>query len=104
MDDMYDILNFMTQDELWTHQLPRACRAVRPVILGRHPDLVFLELTVHKVCDRDQDLPDWLGKLRRSIIENRKGEDKVILEPMEKGTWEHKNTLVEACEMMGGKA
>ena len=36
---VYDILNFMTRDNLFTHQLPRACRECAPVLLAQHPQL-----------------------------------------------------------------
>jgi hypothetical protein len=36
---VYDILNFMTGDTLWTHQLPRAGRECRPWLERQHPHL-----------------------------------------------------------------
>lgn len=42
MDGVYEILNFMTGDSLFTHQLPRACDAMQPVLLGQHPWLAAL--------------------------------------------------------------
>lgn len=36
---VYDILNFMTGDNLFTHQLPRAGKAAKPVLLEQHPQL-----------------------------------------------------------------
>lgn len=36
---VYDILNFMTGDSLYTHQLPRAMRECRPHLLKQHPQL-----------------------------------------------------------------
>jgi hypothetical protein len=33
----YDILNFMTGDNLFTHQLPRAARECAPVLFLQHP-------------------------------------------------------------------
>lgn len=44
MDAVYRILNYMTGDNLYTHQLPRACRAVAPVILQQHPKLAEIHL------------------------------------------------------------
>ena len=35
----YKILNYMTGDELHTHQLPRANKAARPAVLAQHPQL-----------------------------------------------------------------
>ena len=39
MDGIYDILNFMTGDNLFTHQLPRARDECRPYLLAQHPQL-----------------------------------------------------------------
>lgn len=37
IDGVYEILNYMTNSELWTHQLPNAARKCAPVIFGQHP-------------------------------------------------------------------
>lgn len=39
MDGVYDILNWMTGESLFTHQLPRACRECQGPLLAQHPDL-----------------------------------------------------------------
>src|SRR3990170_796891 len=39
IEGVYDILNFMTRDNLYTHQLPRASRECAPVLLVQHPQL-----------------------------------------------------------------
>jgi len=39
IEAMYDLLNFMTGDNLFTHQLPRACDECAPALLEQHPDL-----------------------------------------------------------------
>jgi len=39
IEGIYDILGFMTGENLMTHQLPRACREVATEILRQHPDL-----------------------------------------------------------------
>ena len=43
MDGVYDILNYMTQDNLFTHQLPRASDQCRPWLLRWHPKLVDVD-------------------------------------------------------------
>jgi hypothetical protein len=40
MGDVYAVLNYMTGDDLYTHQLPRAARWVRPIIEEQHPWIV----------------------------------------------------------------
>ncbi len=44
IDGIYDILNFLTGDSLFTHQLPRACRQCRPEVLRQHPQLADVTL------------------------------------------------------------
>jgi len=39
IDGVYDILNFMTGDSLFTHQLVRAAEVAAPVLLARFPQL-----------------------------------------------------------------
>src|SRR5882724_2028097 len=39
MDGVYEILNWMTGESLYTHQLPRVCRKATPVLLAAYPEL-----------------------------------------------------------------
>jgi len=39
MDDIYNILNYMTGDNLYTHQLPRVSSECEPALLKQHPKL-----------------------------------------------------------------
>lgn len=39
VDALYDVVNFMTGDNLFTHQLPRGMDEAKPHILAQHPDL-----------------------------------------------------------------
>jgi hypothetical protein len=39
MGGVYEILNHVTGDNLFTHVLPRACRFAAPLILEQHPEL-----------------------------------------------------------------
>src|SRR5688500_16791416 len=44
MDGVYDILNYMTGDNLYTHQLPRASDECKPYLLKQHPQLADIEV------------------------------------------------------------
>ena len=44
IDGVYDILNFMTDDNLFTHQLPRACDECKPFLLKQFPQLASPEM------------------------------------------------------------
>ena len=43
IEGVYDILNYMTGDTLFTHQLPRAGRECKPWLLRQHPQLNGVE-------------------------------------------------------------
>jgi hypothetical protein len=64
MEGVYDILNYMTGDNLFTHQLPRANGECRPALLAQHPQLA--EVQVPDFGD-DRDLAEqavaaWLSE------------------------------------------
>jgi len=44
MEAVYDILNFMTGDDLYTHQLPRARNECASNLLEQHPHLATVEV------------------------------------------------------------
>lgn len=41
---VYDVLNWMTGDNLFTHQLPRAMDECQPHLRAQHPDLANLDV------------------------------------------------------------
>jgi hypothetical protein len=41
---VYRILNHLTGDDLFTHQLPRAVDACKPAVLAQHPQLADVEV------------------------------------------------------------
>ena len=51
MDGVYDILNYMTGDNLFTHQLPRAMEECAPYLLDQMPWLAEIQ--------PDDDVEDW---------------------------------------------
>ncbi len=44
IDGVYDILNWMTGDNLMTHQLPRACGECEGLLRAQHPDLIAIAI------------------------------------------------------------
>lgn len=44
VNGVYKILNYMTGDDLFTHQLPRAGRICKPELLRQHPQLDTIEV------------------------------------------------------------
>lgn len=59
MDGVYDLLNFMTGDDLMTHQLPRAGRECAPALLDQHPQLCDV---VVPEFDGEAHVWRWLGE------------------------------------------
>ena len=55
IDGVYDILNFMTGDNLFTHQLPRASRECEPYLLMQFPQLATPEMDA-AVAKLDKEL------------------------------------------------
>jgi len=77
IDKVYEVLNFLTQDTLWTHQLPRAGRVCRVPVFKQHPFL--------KEINTDNINPDnWEQKLAEI---KSKYPNEVELSPIE--NWTH---------------
>ena len=60
MDAIYDVLNFMTSDDLMTHQLVRAMNEAAPDVLRQHPDLADVPLP--KEFAGREDVERWLAE------------------------------------------
>ena len=58
MDGVYDILNFMTGDNLFTHQLPRAMDECQGPLLAQHPDLAAINVPE---LDGEAEVIAWLA-------------------------------------------
>jgi len=43
MGNIYKILNYMTGDNLYTHQLPRVSSEMKPVIIEQYPELADVD-------------------------------------------------------------
>lgn len=56
---VYKILNWMTSENLMTHQLPRASRECEPFLKAQHPDLS--EIVVPDSINSEETLLFWLA-------------------------------------------
>lgn len=93
MAGMYDTLNFLTGDNLFTHQLPRASRVVQPYVLEQHPQLKPLLRDV-----KDCTTANWRRWLKTQV--ERYGET-LELQPLPKGAWLRVDPLEELNVMVG---
>ena len=93
IEGVYDILNYMTGESLFTHQLPRASKVCAPYLLERWPELA--EANCEGVT------PD---NLRERLLEltTRYGEE-LLVEPLPLGGYEVMNPISELEGMIGKK-
>ncbi|WP_185931383.1 hypothetical protein [Streptomyces sp. WAC08401] len=92
MDGVYDLANWMTGDNLMTHQLPRAADACAPALLAQHPQLSG----VHPPEGIDTaDLLAWI-----ITVEQTHGETLPVA-PLPTGSWEQRNPVEDLCDMVG---
>lgn len=93
IEGVYDILNFMTGDNLFTHQLPRASDECRPHLLTLHPQL--------SSADASGVTPDnWKAWLADRVKEF--GETLPVT-PLPRGVHAFKDPIDEAVEMVGAE-
>ena len=56
---VYEVLNFMTGESLYTHQLPRVSEEAEPVILAMHPQLAEAKAEAEQV--NGDNWREWLS-------------------------------------------
>lgn len=99
ISDLYEILNWITGDELFTHQLPRAERAAMPWLLKCFPELVPACASLDSLdrwLNSDQTggqeaIKMWLTELRMMFPEIK---DSYEVAPMPEG-WTHIDAMIE---------
>lgn len=88
---VYAILNWMTQDNLFTHQLPRAIVECRPWLLRQHP--VLETITVPDFGSPDEVAP-WLDEQVARVGEH------LDVAPIPVDDHTHRDPLEELAEMV----
>ncbi len=94
IDGVYRILNFLTGDNLFTHQLPRAMRTSQQWVRDQHPWLAQLEprgCTPETWCT-------WLAD-----VEDRFGQEHELT-ALPDGAWKRMDPVNEAISMVGDPA
>ena len=91
MDGIYDIINWMTGDSLFTHQLPRAADACKEPLLAQHPEL--RRVVVPDEFDGEEAVLAWLETTKANYGPTR------YVEPIE--NWDSQNPIEELCDMVG---
>lgn len=68
MEGVYEILNFITGDNLYTHALPRGARFARPFIAEEHPALVITPEQDADLTRRIDEAKSAGGNLMGAIV------------------------------------
>lgn len=90
---VYAVVDFVTGQPHWTHQLPRACGEVRPELLRQHPWLDGI-IPPDSVCDEPTVLA-WLAEVVTLYGEVHE------VAPMPPGAYVGREPISELGEMIG---
>ena len=93
MDAVYDVLNFLTRDNLFTHQLPRALRECQPWVIRQHPQLAAVDASAVNA----ENLETWL------LEQEARFGSTLQLEPIPRDDHTVRDPLAEIAEMVGDK-
>jgi hypothetical protein len=92
IEAVYDLANWMTRDNLMTHQLPRAADICGPALIAQHPQLEGVEPPA------DIDVPDLMAWIANA---EREHGEQLPVAPLPAGSWEHRDPVEELCDMVG---
>lgn len=104
--EVYEILNHVTGDNLYTHVLPRANRFAAPLLLADFPELAPASaclsnldgwIEADKTPDRTECIKMWLTELKSMFPVM----DKDYLVKSHASEWNSRNPLDELQEMVG---
>lgn len=88
---LYAALNYLTGDKLWTHQLSRACDAVQAHVLAQCPWAARFD----SARCTPETVWGMVGEMSAAYAAFHE------LAPLPPGTWESRDPLEEAVEMVG---
>lgn len=93
MGGLYRILNYLTGDQLYTHQLGRACRCCEPYIRAQFPWLAEVDTSG---CT-PEIFPDWIAEQERHFGASH------AVKPLPPGVWTSMEPMMELVEMINRK-
>lgn len=107
VDGLYDVLGFMTGEELWTHQLPRAGRICETNLKEQFPQFAGSEIE-SAIADLDNRLEGKTSREDGSRIVAEWLADQVQqfgemfeVKPLPAGVYTAQDPVAEAVEMVG---
>ncbi len=91
MDNLYDVLNYLSNDEIYTHQIPRVIRTAGAYVLQKYPQLDGVGKDV--VINNEQDVKTFLDR-QKDVYGDSFG-----LSPMPEELCQHIDPIEEAIDM-----
>lgn len=91
MAGVRDILNYMTGDDLFEHQIPRAVDACTPALLEQYPQLQKIDAS----CVDNQNWRAWLAEQVQLLGET------LEVRPLTRGQYKHQDPIEEAERLVG---
>lgn len=111
VEGVYDILNYMIDDDLYTHALPRACDECKPQLKADYPQLfednaemqrLLAELTA--TCEKEGITKEERWKAADTFITNVMATfslpEMLQVKKLSEGEHKYINPIVEAASMM----
>lgn len=96
IDDVYEVLNYLTGDSIFIHQIPRVMDAAKPYVLSLHPELEGVGVGV--AINSFEDAKAFVNE-QKKIYGN-----KLSLTPMSKTDgYSHVDPIEEAIEIKSGR-
>lgn len=90
MDGVYDVVDYVTGQAHYTHQLPRACKEIAPELIRQHPWLA--RVTVPEWVDNDESCARWLRRVTERWGTNHE------VEPLPLGAYVGREPIAELRE------
>lgn len=88
-DGVYRILNHMTGDNLYTHQIPRALEVCGPALIAQYPHLADAG-SQWEGASESEAVAAWVARF---------GPEWLDVQPV--SNWQRRDPLTEAVEMLG---
>ncbi|MBM0239369.1 hypothetical protein JNW88_23520 [Micromonospora sp. ATA32] len=103
---VYRILNHMTGDNLFTHQLPRAATECKPELLRQHPDLA--EIVPPAKFENEAHVWRWLAEQTDRYGTHREVQpmpagDHTRIDPLDELAMNHPDVRVISVEVPGAQ-
>ncbi len=96
MDDVYDVLNYLTGDEIYSHQIPRVMKTAKSYVLSLYPELEGIGVDV--AISSFEDAKAFVDEQKKTFGE------KLPLSPMSKADgYIPMDPIEEAEEMLSGR-